>query len=69
MMIVGSVAVADDDHFAGKEFLEPEMFRAGAILLIVVGIIIAFFSFLGCYGALKENSCFLMTVCFIHHLH
>ncbi|CAG0881837.1 unnamed protein product [Darwinula stevensoni] len=61
MTIVGIVALADDDYFAGREFLEPKMFRAGAILVITVGIFIIIFSFLGCCGAIKESSCLLMT--------
>ncbi|CAG0881838.1 unnamed protein product [Darwinula stevensoni] len=61
LTIIGIVAVANEDYFKGEEFVDHDMFRAGAIVIIVVGVITVFFSFFGCCGAIKESKCLLMT--------
>lgn len=53
-----------------KEY-DPEISstsQVAPILLIVVGVVILIVSFLGCCGAIKENSCLLCSVrkcCFV----
>lgn len=43
-------------NFLGNSFL------SAPILLIVVGVIVAFLGFFGCCGAIRENYCMTMTV-------
>lgn len=43
--------------------LVGEDFSAASTLSIGVGAVVFFISFLGCYGAARENRCMLYSVC------
>ena len=50
-------------RYQTNSLLDSMKFLTAANLLLVSGIIITCVSFLGFIGALKENRCFLLTVC------
>jgi CD63 antigen len=45
-----------------SEFLSSQ-FLTLPVFLVVIGSIIFFVAFFGCFGAMKENYCMILTVC------
>ena len=60
---IGIWAFVEKNRFAQKEIsdLYDVLFDA-SIILIMVGIAAFIITFAGCVGALRENTCLLMTV-------
>ncbi|GBM92744.1 hypothetical protein AVEN_99296-1 [Araneus ventricosus] len=52
--------------FADKSFMErllgTDLYVSATAILIATGVIVTIISFLGCFGAIKEIKCMLLTV-------
>lgn len=59
ILVLGIWTVVDRPYL--EELLGSEMYITAAYILIATGCIIFFVSFLGCFGALKEVKCMLLT--------
>lgn len=55
-------AVIQGLYWKYVDFLDNQ-FLSAPILFIIVGVIIFLVAFFGCCGAVKENNCMIMTVC------
>lgn len=60
ILVLGIWTVVDRPYL--ERLLGNEMYMTAAYILIATGCIIFFISFLGCFGALKEIKCMLLTV-------
>lgn len=60
LIIVGALVMIKIDHF---KFLDSQMSSAlnAAIVLIVGGSIVLIIAFFGCFGAVRENYCMIVT--------
>jgi len=56
---VGGVTLHDQTIFA--DLVDDSLYRSASYVLIGTGVFIMMFAFLGCYGAIKEVKCFLLT--------
>ncbi|TOF85745.1 hypothetical protein CGJ15_25665, partial [Vibrio parahaemolyticus] len=63
IVALASIIINKDSDY-GNLLLSKGMFTVPVIVLII-GLIIVIIGFLGCCGALKENSCMLKTYAFI----
>ncbi|KAG0726990.1 Tetraspanin-11 [Chionoecetes opilio] len=59
ILVLGVWTVVDRPYL--ENLLGNEMYMTAAYILIATGCIIFFISFLGCFGALKEVKCMLLT--------
>lgn len=59
ILVLGIWTVVDRPYL--ERLLGNEMYMTAAYILIATGCIIFFISFLGCFGALKEVKCMLLT--------
>lgn len=59
ILVLGIWTVVDRPYL--ENLLGNEMYMTAAYILIATGCIIFFISFLGCFGALKEVKCMLLT--------
>ena len=59
VLSVGIWTLVDKNQFS--EIVGTTMYSNAAILLIFAGVIVVIISFLGCFGALKEIKCMLLT--------
>lgn len=62
ILCVGAIIQSSYHHYS--TFVGASFWSA-PILLIVVGAIVFVIAFLGCCGALKENSCMVLTFCIL----
>ena len=56
---VGIWTLVDKSYI--EALLRNELFISSAYILVIAGVAIVFISFLGCFGALKEVKCMLLT--------
>lgn len=66
VLAVGAWTVADSSYMS--RLLGTDLFMSTAYILIAAGIIIALLAFLGCFGAIKEVKCMLITYAFLMFL-
>ncbi|XP_045614134.1 CD151 antigen [Procambarus clarkii] len=59
ILVLGIWTVADRPYL--EKLLGSEMYMTAAYILIGTGCVIFFVSFLGCFGALREVKCMLLT--------
>lgn len=60
LLVLGIWTVADRPYL--EELLGTQVYAAAAYIIIAVGVVAFFVSFLGCFGALKEIKCMLLMV-------
>lgn len=58
ILLVGAMVQFNYAHYSN--FVSDHIWTA-PIILMVVGAVVAFICFLGCCGALKENSCMILS--------
>lgn len=63
IIIISVGATVQGVYHGFPHFLSDEFFSVPT-LLIVIGSLIFFISFLGCCGAIKENYCMIISVSF-----
>ncbi|GBP26165.1 CD63 antigen [Eumeta japonica] len=59
VIIVGAKAMLDAGPYI--DYTGENFYSAGPVVLIIIGIIIFVVSFFGCFGAIKENRCMILT--------
>ncbi|XP_013405080.1 CD63 antigen-like isoform X1 [Lingula anatina] len=59
LIIAGAVVLTSFSEYA--QFLGEGPFGSAATYVIIVGVIILIVAFFGCFGAIKENYCMVMT--------
>ncbi|KAK4311625.1 hypothetical protein Pmani_016882 [Petrolisthes manimaculis] len=59
ILVLGIWTVVDRPYL--EQLLGSEMYMTAAYILIATGCVIFFVSFLGCFGALREVKCMLLT--------
>lgn len=59
LLVLGVWTVVDKPFL--EELLGKQVYAAAAYIVIAIGVIAFFVSFLGCFGALKEIKCMLLT--------
>uniref|UniRef100_A0A6B2EGM2 Tetraspanin n=1 Tax=Phlebotomus kandelakii TaxID=1109342 RepID=A0A6B2EGM2_9DIPT len=60
-IILLSIGLAVQGVFFGYEYLLADRFFAIPAFLIAIGVIIFIIAFFGCYGAIRENYCMVLT--------
>lgn len=50
------------DHSYMEQLIGTNLYISAAYILIATGVVVVLISFLGCYGAIKEIKCMLLTV-------
>lgn len=60
ILVLGIWTVVDRPYL--EQLLGSEMYLTAAYILIATGCVIFFVSFLGCFGAMREVKCMLLTV-------
>lgn len=50
------------DHSYMEQLIGTNLYISAAYILIATGVVVVLVSFLGCYGAIKEIKCMLLTV-------
>ena len=50
------------DHAYMEQLLGTNLYMSAAYILIATGVVVVLVSFLGCFGAVKEIKCMLLTV-------
>lgn len=50
------------DHAYMEQLLGTNLYMSAAYILIATGVVVILISFLGCFGAVKEIKCMLLTV-------
>lgn len=66
ILVLGIWTVVDRPYL--EQLLGSEMYITAAYILIATGCVIFFVSFLGCFGALREVKCMLLTVSHLHRI-
>jgi len=64
--VVGSVTLHDQTIF--EVLVDDSLYRSSSYVLIGTGVCIIVFAFTGCWGAVKEVKCLLLTVNMINNL-
>jgi len=50
------------DHSYMEQLMGTNLYMSAAYILIATGVVVILVSFLGCFGAVKEIKCMLLTV-------
>jgi hypothetical protein len=50
------------DHAYMEQLMGTNLYMSAAYILIATGVVVILVSFLGCFGAVKEIKCMLLTV-------
>lgn len=50
------------DHASMEVLLGTNLYMSAAIILVTTGVVVILISFLGCFGAVKEIKCMLLSV-------
>lgn len=61
---IGIWTLVDSSYL--EKFLGTDMYKSSASILVAMGVIVIVIAFLGCFGALKEAKCALLTVQYPH---
>lgn len=64
LLVMGVYTVVDKPYL--ETLLGTQVYATAAYIIIGVGVVAFFVSFLGCFGALKEIKCMLLMVSFNH---